>query len=529
MENRQTQSTRHGEEARQRGPVAFVLLLAASAFYGLVRFASWADPEKPAASPPPRPGDGSAAAKPAPEDPDETPSTQADPAKARPAEARRSTNATRSSRRRLGGALVFATLFFAGAALSAIAGDTVGSLGASGQVAGAACGDPAAAPAEEDPTADEPADACETGETETGEATPDAEAGAEPPPDAEGAPPATTEPETEPGGEPPPADGGSEPAGEGEPSDPSGGGDPAPPPPPGADDSGGNGTNGGTRNQDPPLLDAARPPAPRTLDPEAGEDSAVVWLHRILPDPTPPARRLAPGFARELRTVGGRHHVPWSLLLGVVRAHGNTGRVPVGPRTLARIAAELAAHRDALGAYRPWHIALRYSGRTVFADRTLALDRYNRAVGLRGLVIGLAAAKRALAARVLADRGIVIYAGGRADIAGGRTDVRLLVLLRYLRIAHGSVTISSLTSGHGVYSRPGVVSAHTYGLAVDIAALGGRAIAGNQEPHGVTERAVRSILLLPAELAPQQVISLLGLGGASFPLADHDDHIHVGY
>jgi hypothetical protein len=28
---------------------------------------------------------------------------------------------------------------------------------------------------------------------------------------------------------------------------------------------------------------------------------------------------------------------------------------------------------------------------------------------------------------------------------------------------------------------------------------------------------------------PRQVISLLGLGGPSFPLADHYNHIHVGY
>jgi hypothetical protein len=40
---------------------------------------------------------------------------------------------------------------------------------------------------------------------------------------------------------------------------------------------------------------------------------------------------------------------------------------------------------------------------------------------------------------------------------------------------------------------------------------------------------VRNILLLPSELQPKQVISLLGLGGPSFPLADHGDHIHVGY
>ena len=91
------------------------------------------------------------------------------------------------------------------------------------------------------------------------------------------------------------------------------------------------------------------------------------------------------------------------------------------------------------------------------------------------------------------------------------------------------MTVSSLISGHRLYSRPGRVSAHVYGLAVDVAALAGRSIVGNQAPGGLTERAVRNVLLLPSELRPRQVISLLGLGGPSFPLADHDDHIHVGY
>ena len=89
--------------------------------------------------------------------------------------------------------------------------------------------------------------------------------------------------------------------------------------------------------------------------------------------------------------------------------------------------------------------------------------------------------------------------------------------------------MSSLFSGHRMFSRPGVVSAHMYGHAVDIAAVGGTSIAGNQQPGGITERAVRSILLLPAELQPRQVISLLGLGGPSFPLRDHGDHVHVGF
>ena len=68
-----------------------------------------------------------------------------------------------------------------------------------------------------------------------------------------------------------------------------------------------------------------------------------------------------------------------------------------------------------------------------------------------------------------------------------------------------------------------------YGHSVDISSLGGQTITGNSAPGGLTEEAVRNILLLPAEMLPRQVISLLGLGGPSFPLANHWDHIHVGY
>jgi hypothetical protein len=74
-----------------------------------------------------------------------------------------------------------------------------------------------------------------------------------------------------------------------------------------------------------------------------------------------------------------------------------------------------------------------------------------------------------------------------------------------------------------------VISAHIPGHAVDIAGLGDVSIQGHQQPGGITERAVREILLLPAEVMPRQVISLLGLGGPSFPLADHYNHIHIGF
>jgi len=159
----------------------------------------------------------------------------------------------------------------------------------------------------------------------------------------------------------------------------------------------------------------------------------------------------------------------------------------------------------------------------------VALARYNRVVGLKALVNGLEAEKETLGERLLLDPRITMYGGGREDVAADRIDVRVLVLISYLAESYGEVTVSSLFSGHRKYARPGVVSAHIYGQAVDIASVGKLPIAGHQQPGSVTEKAVRSILMLPVELQPRQVISLLGLGGASFPMADHDDHIHVGY
>ena len=107
--------------------------------------------------------------------------------------------------------------------------------------------------------------------------------------------------------------------------------------------------------------------------------------------------------------------------------------------------------------------------------------------------------------------------------------MRVLALVAYLAERFGSFNVSSLTSGHRLYARPGVVSAHVFGRAVDVAAVGGVPVLGSQQPGGMTERVLRAILLLPAELQPAQLISLLGLGGPSFALADHADHIHIGY
>jgi len=314
--------------------------------------------------------------------------------------------------------------------------------------------------------------------------------------------------------------------------------------------SGGDGSGGADQPAEEPDVPAVGPGSPsHTGDPVQSHDAngspvdvdeahsaaaaaesagsfGTFWLHRVLPDPTPPAKRLDPRFARTLVSVSRNQHVDWALVLGVVRAHGNRTSVPATKhqlRTLASHLRQLHASKDA------WQAVLALEGRTTFADRAIALRNYNRAVGVWTLVHGLVASKTRLQDRVLGDQRIDIYAGGRSDVASGRVDVRVLALIRYLAEAHGQVTVSCLITGHGLYARPGVISAHIYGEAVDISALGGVSIYGNQQPGGVTERAVRNILLLPVELRPKQVISLLGLGGPSFALANHYDHIHVGY
>jgi hypothetical protein len=246
--------------------------------------------------------------------------------------------------------------------------------------------------------------------------------------------------------------------------------------------------------------------------PETSEGgAAIIWLHVALPDPTPPARRLAPEFAQSLRATSLAYGVRWSVMLAVLRVHGHTGRIPADLVELDALAARLA------------------NDRVKISKNIKAIARYNRAVGLRALVTGLEQAKPRLERRILGDPRIEIYAAGRSDIAAGRIDIRVLVALRYLVVRFHEVGVSSLVSGHRLFARPGVISAHIGGLAVDVFSLAGISISGHQERRSITERAVRALLRLPSEVQPQQIISLLGLGGASFPLADHGDHIHIGF
>ena len=173
------------------------------------------------------------------------------------------------------------------------------------------------------------------------------------------------------------------------------------------------------------------------------------------------------------------------------------------------------------------------------SERTVALARYADVLGATGFLAALEAQRSELSQRLLSDPRVHIYPDGRADLASERVDPRVLALVEYLAESYGEVTVSCLITDHPHFvhqtkkqkklKRPKVVSAHIFGRAVDISAVGGIPIAGHQQPGGITERTIREILSLPDWLRPRQVTSLLDLGGPSFPLPDHADHIHLGY
>jgi hypothetical protein len=270
-------------------------------------------------------------------------------------------------------------------------------------------------------------------------------------------------------------------------------------------------------------------PKPSEIEPE-GDESGVTgdvhWINQPLPDPTPASLRLTPEFAQQLRAASSAEGLHWAFLLAVLRAEQLDSSGEVSLPALQHKAAVLgplhvqAGDRKALRAYQS-------SGS--LTRRVLVLEHYYEAIGLNALVKGLADSKDDLAAKILADQRIEIYPGGREDISSGRVDVRALAMIEFLAESFGDVRVSCLISGHRLYARPGVISAHIYGRGLDIGALDGVSILGHQQQKSVTARAVKQILLLPAEVLPRQVISLLGFGGPSFPLADHYNHIHIGY
>jgi hypothetical protein len=146
--------------------------------------------------------------------------------------------------------------------------------------------------------------------------------------------------------------------------------------------------------------------------------------------------------------------------------------------------------------------------------------------------IGSGPADPVLVAAVLSNPRLEIYIGGRTDIAEGRIDNRVLLVLQ-LATEHWSISVSSLQTGHskcvGGGSYEGCnVSNHWEGRAFDVHRVGGQPVdTRNDQAYEFTVW----LSSLPAELVPDGVGSPwadLQLPGY-FHDAAHRHHVHVGY
>ena len=137
--------------------------------------------------------------------------------------------------------------------------------------------------------------------------------------------------------------------------------------------------------------------------------------------------------------------------------------------------------------------------------------------------------KPLLEKRVLGDERIEIYPCGQQDVQSGQIDRRVLATLAVLAERGFRTTVTSLKCGHGFYTSSGNVSHHSSGNAVDIAMVNGIPILGHQEPGGITDQTINVLLQMQGTLAADQIISLIEKGGPTYAMADHADHIHVGF
>ena len=125
--------------------------------------------------------------------------------------------------------------------------------------------------------------------------------------------------------------------------------------------------------------------------------------------------------------------------------------------------------------------------------------------------------KETLQQRVLADPRIQIYDCGRQDIQAGAIDRRVLATLEFLVASGFNPTVTVARVRPLVPDRRRATSPSTPpARAVDIAAINGIPILGNQGKGSITELVIQRLLTLQGTMKPHQIISLM-----DFPDADN--------
>ena len=110
---------------------------------------------------------------------------------------------------------------------------------------------------------------------------------------------------------------------------------------------------------------------------------------------------------------------------------------------------------------------------------------------------------------VLSDPGIAMQACERQEVASGAIDRRVLAVLAFMSRSGLKPTVSALRCGQSQYTSGGALSSQYRGDAVDISAINGISLAGHQGPGTITDLTIRTLLTLPTEFVPHEILSLM--------------------
>ena len=278
---------------------------------------------------------------------------------------------------------------------------------------------------------------------------------------------------------------------------------------------------------------------------------SIVRSHRKIVMPTGKEKRIpvdSQNIRPRLRALPGRveddEQMRATESVDRVTASGADGTIKVGSRVIAgTVLARIGAGEDGIDPHI--NFAIRPAGKGApRIDPKPILDGWKlleataiyRANGKNPLTAKLSGAgvlllpKEMLVRRVLADERIELSDCDRFEMRAGQIDRRLLAALAYLSSEGFRLTITSMLCGrHGSITTSGNISNHSFGGAADIAMIDGVAVLGNQGPGSITEDLLRSVLRLQGTMVPDELISLQELGGPSFAMGDHADHVHLGY
>jgi hypothetical protein len=141
-------------------------------------------------------------------------------------------------------------------------------------------------------------------------------------------------------------------------------------------------------------------------------------------------------------------------------------------------------------------------------------------------LLGFADDAHAAIAPVLENHNLTFDTDGLADLRAGRIDPRVVSVLDRLSREH-HLTISSMRSDHGRLTAGGSVSNHSYGRAVDIAAIDGRPVTPD---NAVARQIALELSRLDPAIRPTEIGSPWALPGAAyFTDGDHQNHLHIAF